>query len=138
MGNIINELHARAMNFEVCSKFTGNETPQELMQLMQTPQGVEFCTKNNFPDMDTLREFRGLQAESHGIYIDTNCELTNPTQLILSGTTHAVLHYDDPTKGHRVVLMHGATAEITATNWAVVFVKGVGAACTATDNAKIL
>lgn len=119
-------LYEEAVKLGVCAMFTGGEDAPRLMRLMLTPQGIEFCTKNNFPSLSRMREFRGEMAQQHGIYIDTDVELTNHPKLVLAGNTHAVLHYDDTTKRHQVVLMHGATAQITVSDWAVVFVTGQG------------
>ena len=94
------------------------------MRLLLTPQGTEFCTKNNFPSMEQLREFRGKKAESMGIYIDTDVELTNPVKVFLAGSK-AILHFDTIGR-YNVILMHGAEAEIHAGNYAVVFVKNSG------------
>lgn len=123
MDNITN-IYKRAKQLDVCSMFTGTENSVELMQLMLTPQGIEFCTKNSFPELPLMREFKGVTAEELGIYIDTDCELNNVPKVILAGNTHAQLNYNDPSKRHEVVLMHGAKAEIRASNWAVVFVTG--------------
>lgn len=66
----------------------------------------------------------GEKAESMGIYIDTDVELTNPVKVFLAGSK-AVLHFDAIAR-YNVILMHGATAEIHASNYAVVFVKNAG------------
>ena len=95
-----------------CRLLHGTENKEELMRLLLTPQGTEFCTKNNFPSMEQLREFRGKKAESMGIYIETDVKLTNPVKVFLAGS--------------KVILMHGAEAEIHASNYAVVFVKNAG------------
>ena len=95
-----------------CRLLHGTENKEELMRLLLTPQGTEFCTKNNFPSMEQLREFRGKKAESMGIYIETDVKLTNPVKVFLAG--------------YNVILMHGAEAEIHASNYAVVFVKNAG------------
>lgn len=117
----------------------GNESPRELMRLFFTPQGVEFCTKHNFPDMATAREFRGEVAEAFGVYIDAGqIELRNPRQVALIGNTHARLHYDDPHKGHQVIAMHGAKASIAAEGYAVVFIAGENIEHTTKDHAKVL
>lgn len=94
------------------------------MRLLLTPQGTEFCTKNNFPSMEQLREFRGKKAESMRIYIDTDVELTNPVKVFLAGSK-AILHFDTIGR-YNVILMYGAEAEIHASNYAVVFVKNAG------------
>lgn len=107
-----------------CRLLHGTESKEELMRLLLTPQGTEFCTKNNFPSMVQLREFRGKKAESMGIYIETDVELTNPVKVFLAGSK-AIFHFDTIGR-YNVILMHGAEAEIHASNYAVVFVKNAG------------
>lgn len=107
-----------------CRLLHGTESKEELMRLLLTPQGTEFCTKNNFPSMEQLREFRGEKAESMGIYIETDVELTNPVKVFLAGSK-AILHFDTIGR-YNVILMHGSEAEIHASNYAVVFVKNAG------------
>ena len=107
-----------------CRLLHGTESKEELMRLLLTPQGTEFCTKNNFPSMVQLREFRGKKAESMGIYIETDVELTNPVKEFLAGSK-AIFHFDTIGR-YNVILMHGAEAEIHASNYAVVFVKNAG------------
>lgn len=107
-----------------CRLLHGTESKEELMRLLLTPQGAEFCTKNNFPSMEQLREFRGEKAESMGIYIETDVELTNPVKVFLAGSK-AIFHFDTIGR-YNVILMHGAEAEIHASNYAVVFVKNAG------------
>lgn len=132
-------LYQQARALGVCSMLTGTESTRELMQLLFTPPGVEFCTKHNFPDMETAREFRGEVAQAHGIYIDAgSIELRNPRQVALIGNTRARLHYDDPSKAHQVITMHGASASIAAQGYAVVFITGENIEYTTTDNAKVL
>lgn len=108
-----------------CRLLHGNESKEDLMRLLLTPQGTEFCTKNNFPSMVQLREFKGETAEKLGIFIDTDTELTNPVKVFLAGHTRAVLHFDAIGR-YNVILMHGAKAEIYASNYAVVFIKNAG------------
>lgn len=125
----------------VCPRFQGTESPEQLMRLFLTPQGIEFCQKYNFPDIDTLRTFRGLEAARHGIYIDAGrIALRNAEQVALIGDTVAELRYDDPKKRHEVILMHGAKAHVIATGWAVVAVTNNGCEITTEtrDRAKIL
>lgn len=107
-----------------CRLLHGTESKEELMRLLLTPQGTEFCTKNNFPSMEQLREFRGEKAESMGIYIETDVELTNPVKVFLAGSK-AIFHFDTIGR-YNVILMHGSEADIHASNYAVVFVKNAG------------
>lgn len=118
------EFFETANRLGACRLLHGNEDKEDLMRLLLTPQGTEFCTKNNFPSMEQLQWFRGEKAESMGIYINTDIELTNPVKVFLAGSK-AVLHYDTIGR-YNVILMHGAKAEIHASNYAVVFVKNAG------------
>lgn len=118
------EFFETANRLGACSLLHGNENKEDLMRLLLTPQGTEFCTKNNFPSMEQLLWFRGEKAESMGIYIATDVVLTNPVKVFLAGS-NAVLHFDTIGR-YNVILMHGAKAEIHASNYAVVFVKNAG------------
>lgn len=130
----------QAKKYGVCSMFTGKETTSELMKLIFTPQGIEFCTKYNFPDINTFRQYKGSEAEQNGIYIDTDATRRNVEYVLIVGDTNAKLTYDDPTKSYHVILMHGAQAKIKASNYAVVFVTNKGGEVEkhASDNALIL
>lgn len=107
-----------------CRLLHGTENKEDLMRLLLTPQGTEFCTKNNFPSMEQLQWFRGEKAESMGIYIEADIELTNPVKVFLAGSK-AVLHFDTIGR-YNVILMYGAKAEIHASNYAVIFVNNAG------------
>ncbi|HEX2920914.1 MAG TPA: hypothetical protein VHO50_07110 [Bacteroidales bacterium] len=122
----VKEIYIKAKEKGVCELFKGTETEDELINLFLTIKGIEFCTKNNFPSLDILRQLHGEKLEKHGIYIDSNVALHNEPMIVLAGNTIADLTYDNGSKGHRVILMHGAKAKITACGWAVVFVTNAG------------
>lgn len=116
------QVYSEAKKFSACSLLKGTECTDELIELFFTPQGVEFCTTRNAPSLAAFRRFMGLQAVRGGFYIDTPIRAKNIAKLALIGhETVAELEYDE-TKGHKVVLMHGARAKITASGYAVVFV----------------
>lgn len=112
-----------AKRIGACPMMKGGEKIEQLIELFFTPQGAEFCTKYNFPKMEMLREFKGEITANSGIYIDTPVRAKNVARIALIGKeTIAELEYDDPTKRHEVILMHGAQAKIKASGYAVVFV----------------
>lgn len=133
-------IYRNAMRLGCCSNFKGTENTEDIIRLFITKQGIEFCIKYNFPDLATLRTFRGLQASRLGVFIDANIYRENMAKVVLIGNTIAELTYTDPNKRHEVILMHGAKAIIKASGYAVVFVtNGGGEVETHTaDNAKIL
>ena len=137
----IMETRNEARRLHSCELFKGTEDEDELTSLFLSPQGQEFCIKNNFPDVNTFADIFP-NAAKHGIYIDAgNVELENEAVAALIGNSHGVLNYSDPSKSHEVILMHGATADICAEGYAVVFVTA-GEGCivtkTARDNSLIL
>jgi hypothetical protein len=109
-----------------CGLLKGRENIIELMDLFFEPKGVEFCTKYNLPGLATFRCFRGEQAESGGFYIDTPVKAENLFRAALIGReTVAELEYTE-TEAYTVVLMHGASAKITAGGYSVVRVINAG------------
>lgn len=130
-----------AEKYRECCMFKGSENIEQVLKLFITPQGVEFCTKHSFPAIEMCRRFKGLTAESLGIFVEQNVSARNLPMVFLVGKCHAELEYDDNTSGHQVILMHGATAHIKASKWAVVYVNTEGggeATSEITDRAKVL
>lgn len=130
-----------AEKYRICSMFKGTETVEEVLALFMTPQGIEFCTKHSFPAIEMCRKFKGETAERFGIFVESDAHVENLPIVVLVGNCHAELEYNDPNKRHQVVLMHGASARIKASNWAVVFVNNASEGSVeieATDNAKVL
>lgn len=130
-----------AEKYRVCSMFKGTETLEETLKLFLSPQGIEFCTKRSFPTMGMCRRFKGPTAANLGIYVEEDVKVQNRPLVILVGNCRAELEYNIPGERYQVVLMHGATAHIKASNWVVVFVNkdGGGEASVETcGHAKVL
>lgn len=138
---IIQMIYQQAQLFGACDLFKGTEDLAGLVKLFKSPQGIEFCLKNNFPNLATLRLFKQYGLEQYEVYIDAgNIRLNNPTNAILVGRTIANINCDT-NEAHSIVLMQGARALLTARQWAVVFVKeGRGTSCIKSvyDNAIIM
>lgn len=103
-----------------CTMFKGTEDLEQLIRLMFTPQGIEFLTKYNFPDLSTFRKFKKYHPERYGVYIDCGeISLSEARRVFLVGNSSATLNYRE-TAGNRVYLMHGARASIVASGYAVI------------------
>lgn len=103
-----------------CEMFLGIETLPELVQLMFSPQGIEFMTSFNFPSIEIFRQFKPYHPEKLGVYIDCgNISLTEARNAFLVGDTTAELKYRQ-TAQNRVNLMCGAKATITASGYSVI------------------
>lgn len=62
----------------------------------------------------------------YGVFVDSGMvSLKNNANVGIIGKTEAMIEYDDNTKMHRIILMHGARAVIKVSNYAVVNVINV-------------
>lgn len=109
-----------------CDLLRPNMTPTELCHLLRSPQGEELILKG-LPTLSLWRligeEYKDLLAQHH-IYLDGGyLELDGETtHLIAIGATHLRITPNQPTL-YNVTLIHGAKADVLATNWAVVSVE---------------
>lgn len=109
-----------------CNLLRLGMSPTELCQLLRTPQGTEFILKG-LPTLSLWRligeEYKDLLAQHH-IYLDAGyLELDGQTTRIIAiGATHLRITANQP-KLYNVTLIHGAKADVLATNWAVVSVE---------------
>lgn len=109
-----------AQKLGACDMFKGTEDLEQLINLMFTPKGVEFLTAFNFPDLATFRKFKKYHPERLGVYIDCGkIALDEPKRAFLVGNTTATVKCRE-LQATRLVLMHGAEADITASGYAVV------------------
>lgn len=109
-----------------CGKLSGIRDWKGLCRLFFSPQGVEFCECRNFPSLELFRSIKS-RVERYGFRVDAGKMVSENDECIaLVGNTDAKLTFSDPTRVHKVVLMHGAKAEITATGYAVVRLIEIG------------
>lgn len=124
-----------------CEMFKGTESVEEVMRLFRTAQGLEFCIAANFPNIATLRRFKRYNPERMGIYIDAgDITLTNPGKIVLIGHTIATIKCDTCER-HEITALHGASASVIASGWAVVATtagRGCNITRRASENAIIL
>lgn len=112
-----------ARKLEDCDMFKGNETLDELVELIFSPRGIEFLTKFGFPDLATFRKFKPYHPERFGVYIDSGkITLTEARRAFLIGDTVATVKYRE-SAGNRLHLMHGASASVLACGYSVVRVE---------------
>ena len=130
-----------AQQLAMCELFKGTETVEELAKVCTSPHGIEFCLATGFPNIVTFRLFKSFNPERFGIYIDAGTiTLHNPETAVLIGRTSATIRCDSCSR-HDIIAMHGGTATVLASKWAVVRVQaGAGSNIVrrTTDNAVIL
>ena len=122
----IEEIMHEAIDLGACDKTNNVSSWKTISWLFFTPQGMEFCAKHNFP---TLSMFRGMDDEIalNNIFVDAGeIQRNNDTTIACIGDTDARLVFDDPTKVHKVIVMHGARVFIVARNYAVIKLVNIG------------
>lgn len=115
-----------ALELGACNQ-SGKATDwKSLCWLFFTPQGREFCEENNFPSLEIFKNMKRHIAP-YGVYVDAGeVSFKNNANIGIIGGTDATLEYDDNTKVHKVILMHGAKATIKVSNYSVVNLTNVG------------
>lgn len=109
-----------ARKLSLCQMFTGEESMEEMINLMFSPQGAEFLTTYRFPDIETFRKFKKYHPERFGVYIDAGkISLSEARKVFLVGNTIASLKYSK-IAGNRIILMCGASAHIEASGYTIV------------------
>ena len=122
----VTEIMQQALENGACAKSKGVSDWKTLAWLFFTPQGIEFCEENNFPTMDVFEKMDSSISD-YGVYVNKGeITRTNDVNVALIGDTNATLVYDDNSKVHKVILMHGAKAFIVARNYAVVRLINIG------------
>ena len=122
----IDRIMHEAIDLGACEKSGSVSNWKTLAWLFFSPQGMEFCARHNFP---TLEMFRRMDEEiaSNCIFVDAGeIQRNNDAAIALVGDTDARLVFDDSTKVHKVIVMHGARVFIVARNYAVVKLINVG------------
>lgn len=121
-----NDIVKSASLMGACAKSGSVTDWKSLVWLFFSPQGREFCEGNNFPSLEMFQEMKNNVA-SYGVFVDAgSISRSNDANIGLVGETTAELTYDDNTKVHKVMLMHGAEVRIKASNYAVILLVNIG------------
>ena len=122
----VNEIMHEAIDLGACEKTSSVSNWKTLSWLFFSPQGMEFCANNNFPTLEMFREMNE-EIASNCIFVDKGVlNRSNDSSVAIIGDTDARLTFDDPTKVHKVIVMHGARVFIVARNYAVVKLVNIG------------
>ena len=107
----ITDILKTAINLGACEKSSTATDWKSLCWLLFSPQGVEFCEKHNFPSIEQFRELESENLSDFGVFIDKGkISRINDSCIALVGNTRGELVFDDNTKVHKVIVMHGAEA----------------------------
>lgn len=130
-----------AKKLSICQMFRGDESLEDMVSLMFSAQGSEFLTRFSFPDIATFRKFLKYNPERLGVYIDKGeIALRGEKNIFVVGNTTARIKCDE-TALYRIILMHGASADIEASGYAVLNIEKDGVSgykIKVSDNAKVM
>lgn len=122
----------KALALGACDLLKKDATLHDLDKLLWHPQGWEFCRKRDFPPLNSLI---GLDDEGYrGILTNRGDVLSNAYKNAIAGDTRLTLIADNVKEKYDVILFHGASVHIKATNYAVIHVVCVGACEVSFDN----
>lgn len=122
----VNDILRSAIEQGACEKSSKATDWKSLTWLIFTPQGVEFCEKHNFPSLEQFRAINGSELSLFGVHVDKGLVKTDNADVVLIGGTRGEMVFDDSSRVHKVIVMHGAEAFIVARNYAVVRVYNIG------------
>lgn len=121
------EIKDKALKSGACALILGANTIADLVALMGTPQGREFCKLHRFPTIEVLRDLDGGELASLHFYVDAGeIELSNTDNVVIAGDTQAILKYSSTDNPYHAVVMHEAKANILAGGYSVVQVTNIG------------
>ena len=122
----VDATRAMALQTGACKKINRVQDFPELIKLMFTPQGIEFCQDHNFPSVEVFRKNRD-SLERLGVYVDAgNIALKGKEYVCIVGDTDATIEAAGTKFIHTIILMHGARAKITAKDYAVLNIVRIG------------
>lgn len=121
----IDAIRTMALQTGACRKINRVQDFPELIKLMFTPQGIEFCQDHNFPAVEVFRENRS-NLQGLEVYVDAgNITLKGKEYICLVGDTKATIEASRPQFTHTIILMHGARAKINAKDYAVLNIANI-------------
>lgn len=121
------EIKDKALKSGACDLILGADTVADLVALMGTPQGREFCKLHRFPTLEMLRDYDKEELASLHFYVDAgDIELSNTDNVVVAGDTRATLKYSGTDKPYHAVVMHGAKANVLAGGYAALQVTNIG------------
>ena len=116
---MLDDILKSASALGACERLDKVKNFHSLTSLFFTPQGLEFCQKNNFPPLEVFRAHKSDVSDCD-IYVDCgSIKLDRRKYICLAGDTSAEIEASGVDFVHTVILMHGARATVNASNYAV-------------------
>lgn len=125
MKRSISDIQAAALLLGACDKINDVDSWASLCRLFFTSQGQEFCEQHNFPTIETFREIKD-DVREQCVFVDCgDIEVPSQPYTCIVGDTQATIKASGVKYRHTIILMHGASATIEASDYAVVRVVNI-------------
>lgn len=128
------ELKQKAIKLGLCEEWTNDWNKPDLGGLCEMfVSGIDFCIKHDYPSTEYIKANFGDVAEDHGIFVDTEINLTNPDTAILMGTTKGNITLSDFVS-RDIYVRHDSEVTITVKDSAKAFIRVFNNAKVTIDN----
>ena len=120
----VDKIRAGAQVLGACNKANDIRSFADVAESLFSPQGREFAMKHDYPTIELWRSAKSECSDLSGyeIYVDVptlTLHLDGMRQHVaLIGDTTARIDIDAPDALHHIILMHGASVEVNASNYA--------------------
>lgn len=127
------EIKNKALECGACKLIESAESIADLVALMGTPQGREFCKKHRFPTLDILRQHKEVIADL-GVLVDEGIiDVENVDNLIVAGDTLVRAVYDKTDKPYHIIVMDDAKVVVNAYDYAICEITVIGGEAQASE-----
>ncbi len=117
------EVHKVLRSLGVCRKVRGTEEIPELVEMLRTSWGFEFCRANQYPSLQDWEKYKESFSDLQDVFLNAGLiHLKNPCNALLIGNTFAEIIYNGEQSYH-LTLLNGAKAKVTAESYAVVAIE---------------
>lgn len=120
----VDKIRAGAQELGACNKANDIRSFADVAESLFSPQGREFAIKHDYPTIELWRSAKSEYSDlsEYEIYVDVQTltlHLDGMRQHVaLIGKTTARINIDAPDALHHIILMHGASVEVNASNYA--------------------
>lgn len=128
MNELVSHIITKAKRKGACELINQSTCLKDLYKLLLTPQGREFCQGKNFPGYGLWRLIkRHSDLRMFNIFIDEGrVNITNSHKASIIGKTDATMNCYGCNKRFFIMVQHGASLRINASDYAVIIILKIG------------
>lgn len=123
MDKLAKQLAKKAKSLNICKEWHGVlktlEDKHEMVKMYL--DGIDFCLSNDYPDNDFIKKHFSDVASEHGVFVDKEIDIANPSKCVALGSTNGKITVDGYTVSE-VFVKHDSDIFISAEDSAFVMV----------------